>query len=39
MEGEIWVEETPGGGATFAFDIPLDPSSTTAQPVEAGSAR
>jgi two-component system sensor histidine kinase KdpD len=22
MEGEIWIEETPGGGATFAFALP-----------------
>jgi two-component system sensor histidine kinase KdpD len=22
MGGEIWVEETPGGGATFAIDLP-----------------
>jgi two-component system, OmpR family, sensor histidine kinase KdpD len=22
MEGEVWIEETPGGGATFAFSLP-----------------
>ncbi len=25
MDGEIWVEETPGGGATFAVSLPTGP--------------
>jgi len=23
MDGEIWVEDTPGGGATFAVAVPV----------------
>jgi two-component system sensor histidine kinase KdpD len=25
MDGEIWIEETPGGGATFAVSVPAGP--------------
>ncbi|MGZ8566778.1 MAG: ATP-binding protein [Actinomycetota bacterium] len=27
MDDEIWVEETPGGGATFAVAVPVSPAS------------
>jgi two-component system sensor histidine kinase KdpD len=23
MDGEVWIEDTPGGGATFAFSLPV----------------
>jgi two-component system sensor histidine kinase KdpD len=28
--GQIWIEETPGGGATFEFELPLSESHTIA---------
>jgi two-component system sensor histidine kinase KdpD len=24
MNGEIWIEDTPGGGATFTVSVPRD---------------
>jgi two-component system sensor histidine kinase KdpD len=32
MDGEIWVEETAGGGATFAFSLPVAADETAGVP-------
>jgi two-component system, OmpR family, sensor histidine kinase KdpD len=43
-DGHIWIEETPGGGATFLFELPLGaaagsaPSSGPGLPISAGSS-
>jgi two-component system, OmpR family, sensor histidine kinase KdpD len=31
-DGRIWIEETPGGGATFLFELPLGASVAPGQP-------
>lgn len=33
-EGDVWVQDTPGGGATFIIDIPVKQAVTTAHPSE-----
>jgi PAS domain S-box-containing protein len=31
MSGTVWVDETPGGGATFSFSLPLAPAESPAR--------
>ena len=35
-EGDVWVQDTPGGGATFIVDIPVRHSAPAASPDTAG---
>lgn len=37
-DGRIWIQETPGGGATFMFDLPLTVSAAPAWPEAADAA-
>ncbi|HJR96977.1 MAG TPA: ATP-binding protein [Actinomycetota bacterium] len=34
-EGRVWIEDTPGGGATFAFEIPVRRGAATTAPAGA----